>query len=134
MKKAFHLLIFLACCSCSPETFNPLQEQTTVYYLLIKVEDETKIDATQAEVAKIARGYGEYRVNNLLLGAEEKTQVIIIRRFGGTRETKKLMKGLRRNENLARLEMKHISQANYREMLRQRTFYPDYSKDLSTDW
>jgi hypothetical protein len=133
MKKALYLLPILALFACSRETFDPIEETETLYYLLIKVDDVENMNSLKSKAAEIARQYGQYRITNVFLGKENETPVLITRRFSTTREAEKLMKGLRKNKQLRKLEMKHISQANYREMLRQGTFYPDYSKDPSLD-
>jgi len=71
-----------------------------------------------------------YRVTNIYLGTENKTPILVNRKFNSEREAKRVVKALRREKAFRKREMRIISQLYYREMLRQRTFYPDYSKGI----
>ncbi len=134
MKSIVWLLPLLMLVACSRETFDPLEENQTVYYLLIKVDNVEDMLSIKSTAVEIARAHGPYRITNIFLGKEHETPVLIVRRFSSVKGAEKLMRRLKKNKRLRTLEMKHISQPNYREMLRQRTFYPDYSRDLSPDW
>ncbi len=124
MKQITYLFLLFVFFACAKEAIVPLEQQGTFYYLLVKVDDAASTDAIHSEVIKIAHGAGGYRSTRLFL-REDEAPVIVIRRFTSERKANKLMRRLAKNERLAKLEMKSISQPNFRKMIKQRTFYPD---------
>lgn len=126
MLKLLYLLPCLIIFSCTRDSFEPLEEGRMPYYLLVKVETEEDLKPLKVEAAVSIRKYGPYRVTNIYLGQDFKQTLLLVRKFGSEREGKRLVKALRRKPMFRELEMKIVSQPNYQEMLKQRTFYAVY--------
>ncbi|MFK8162380.1 MAG: hypothetical protein AB8H12_07940 [Lewinella sp.] len=126
MRKFLYLLPFLAFFACTKDNFEPKEEKETLYYLLIKAEIGEDLNPLKVGAIACLRPYGNFRINNVYLGTSNKQPLLIVRRFNNERTGKRLVKALRNEPIFRKQEMKIISQMNYREMLKQRTFYAVY--------
>ena len=134
MKKVYCLLLCLTLFACAKETIEPLKARQEMYYLLVRsAGGEDDLEALKQEVVEVTSKYGNYRISNVYFRSENEHPILVTRRFPTAREADKMVKKLKRQKELRHLEMKTVRQGDYREMLRQRTFYPDWSKPRP-DW
>jgi len=123
MRLPFILLLLVSLSTCAKETIEPLEQEAEPYYLVIRFSQDENDSNLKEVINTSLRPLGTYRTSTLYMGLDHQETSITVRRCYSRKQANKLINVLRKEADFEKRQMWAVSQTEYREMLKRRSFY-----------
>lgn len=110
------LLLGITSSTCGKEPYHPLAEGKVYYYALIEIPESADLDLYYNALGNKLKLHRGYRLSKIFF-ASDKLHFFVIRRFEREQEGKKLIRKLKRSPDLPDMELRVVSQSEYRQIL-----------------